>query len=75
MAERYITEREFPDKAIDILDEVGSKVQLDIKYPKSIEDLKKENRRNQSFESLKSFNLKNMKEAAEIRDTEKKLVR
>ena len=41
LAERYITEREFPDKAIDIMDEVGSKVQLDIKYPKKIEDLKK----------------------------------
>ena len=26
LADRYITEREFPDKAIDILDEVGSKV-------------------------------------------------
>ena len=44
LAERYITDREFPDKAIDILDEVGAKVQVDIDYPKEIEELKKKNK-------------------------------
>ena len=34
MADRYITDREFPDKAIDIMDEVGSKSQINIKPPK-----------------------------------------
>jgi ATP-dependent Clp protease ATP-binding subunit ClpC len=39
MADRYITDREFPDKAIDIMDEVGSKSQINIKPPKSISKL------------------------------------
>ena len=73
LAERYITEREFPDKAIDILDEVGSKVQLDIKYPKSIENLKKKivEIKALKFEVVQS---QKYEKAAEIRDNEKKLV-
>tara|TARA_R110000824_G_scaffold141588_1_gene308255 strand:- start:193 stop:2211 length:2019 start_codon:yes stop_codon:yes gene_type:complete len=73
LADRYITEREFPDKAIDILDEVGSKVQLDIKYPKKIEELKK---RIIDIKALKFEVVQSQKyeKAAEIRDTEKKLV-
>jgi len=71
LANRYITEREFPDKAIDIMDEVGSKVQLDIKYPKSIEDLKKKivDIKALKFEVVQS---QKYEKAAEIRDTEKK---
>jgi ATP-dependent Clp protease ATP-binding subunit ClpC len=71
LANRYITEREFPDKAIDIMDEVGSKVQLDIKYPKSIEDLKKKivNIKALKYEVVQS---QKYEKAAEIRDTEKK---
>tara|TARA_R100001377_G_scaffold72946_1_gene48827 strand:+ start:3122 stop:5131 length:2010 start_codon:yes stop_codon:yes gene_type:complete len=70
LANRYITEREFPDKAIDIMDEVGSKVQLDIKYPKSIEDLKKKivDIKALKFEVVQS---QKYEKAAEIRDTEK----
>jgi len=73
LADRYITEREFPDKAIDILDEVGSKVQLDIKYPKKIEELKKKivDIKTLKFEVVQS---QKYEKAAEIRDTEKKLV-
>tara|TARA_R110001592_G_scaffold86167_2_gene254372 strand:- start:386 stop:2404 length:2019 start_codon:yes stop_codon:yes gene_type:complete len=73
LANRYITEREFPDKAIDILDEVGSKVQLDIKYPKNIEELKKKivEVQLEKFEVVQS---QKYEKAAEIRDTEKKLV-
>lgn len=40
LADRYITDREFPDKAFDILDEVGSRMQVDIKLPEEIEKLK-----------------------------------
>ena len=73
LAERYITEREFPDKAIDIMDEVGSKVQLDIKYPKKIEDLKKKiiDIKTLKFEVVQS---QQYEKAAEIRDTERKYV-
>ena len=40
LAERYITDREFPDKAFDIIDEVGARSQVDTKMPQIIEDLK-----------------------------------
>ena len=39
LPERYITDRCFPDKAIDVLDEVGSRVRIkNINVPKEIED-------------------------------------
>ena len=41
LAERYITDREFPDKAIDILDEAGARAQVVIKPPKEIVELEK----------------------------------
>lgn len=39
LTERYITDRSFPDKAIDVLDEVGSRVHIiNINVPKEIEE-------------------------------------
>ena len=39
LTERYITDRSFPDKAIDVLDEAGSRVRITtISVPKEIED-------------------------------------
>ena len=39
LTERYVTDRSFPDKAIDVLDEVGSRVRIkNINVPKEIED-------------------------------------
>ena len=37
LADRYITDREFPDKAFDILDEVGARAQVDVKNPEIID--------------------------------------
>lgn len=43
LTERYITDRFFPDKAIDALDEVGSRVHLqNAKVPKEITDMEKQ---------------------------------
>jgi len=43
LAERYITDRAFPDKAIDILDEAGSRVHIDnIQVPDEIVKLEEE---------------------------------
>ena len=43
LTERYISDRHFPDKAIDALDEAGSRVHIsNIVVPKAIEDLEKE---------------------------------
>jgi len=39
LTERYVTDRAFPDKAIDVLDEVGSRVHINnITVPKEIEE-------------------------------------
>jgi len=42
LADKYITNRAFPDKAIDIMDEAGSKTQMTIDLPKDILQLEKE---------------------------------
>jgi ATP-dependent Clp protease ATP-binding subunit ClpC len=72
LADRYITDREFPDKAFDIMDEVGARAQVEAKVPESIEKLtsalreigekKKEVVKKQKYE-----------EAAELRNKEKKV--
>ena len=42
LTERYVTDRAFPDKAIDVLDEVGSRVHINnISVPKEIENQEK----------------------------------
>ena len=73
MADRYITDREFPDKAFDILDEVGARMQTDIKVPEIIEELKK---KASELKQLKIDVVKkqNYEQAAELRDKEKKLL-
>lgn len=43
LTERYVTDRFFPDKAIDVMDEIGSKLRLaNIKVPDYILDLQNE---------------------------------
>ena len=73
LADRYITDREFPDKAFDILDEVGARMQTDIKIPEVIEELKK---KAAELKQLKIDVVKkqNYEQAAELRDKEKKLL-
>ena len=73
LADRYITDREFPDKAFDILDEVGARSQVEVKVPESIEILKQKalELRNQKLQVVKQ---QNYEQAAELRDKEKKLL-
>jgi ATP-dependent Clp protease ATP-binding subunit ClpC len=73
LAERYITDREFPDKAIDILDEVGAKAQVEVKLPEYIEDMKKEVAVIKQ-EKLNVVKNQNYEIAARLRDEEKKLL-
>lgn len=73
LTERYISDRHFPDKAIDALDEAGSRVHLSsISVPKEIEEQEKliENARTQKTEAVKS---QNYELAASFRDQEKEL--
>jgi ATP-dependent Clp protease ATP-binding subunit ClpC len=73
LADRYITDREFPDKAFDILDEVGARMQTELKTPEIIEELKK---KAAEIKQLKIDVVKrqNYEQAAELRDKEKKLL-
>jgi len=67
MADRYITDRFMPDKAIDIIDEAGAKKHLELKIPTKISDLdtniSKLNSKKQDFIENQEF-----EDAAEIRD-------
>lgn len=73
LADRYITDREFPDKAFDILDEVGARMQTELKVPESIEELKRKATeiKEQKIEVVKK---QNYELAADLRDKEKKLL-
>ncbi len=74
LSNRYITDRLLPDKAIDVMDEVGAKVHLKnihvplsiIELEKKIEDIKGEKNR-----VVKS---QRYEEAAKLRDSEKRLI-
>ena len=73
LADRYITDREFPDKAFDILDEVGARMQTEVKIPEAIEVLKKAaaDIKQQKLDVVKK---QNYEQAAELRDKEKKVL-
>ncbi len=73
LSDRYITDRLLPDKAIDVMDEVGARVHLKninvpaeiVELEKKIEDIKQE--KNKVVKSQR------FEEAASLRDSEKKL--
>jgi ATP-dependent Clp protease ATP-binding subunit ClpC len=71
---RYITDRQFPDKAIDILDELGSDKKINIKVPEIIEELKKssEELKEKKFQVVKT---QNYEQAAKLRDEERKILK
>ena len=73
LADRYITDREFPDKAFDILDEVGSRMQIDIKLPEIIEKLKQD-AQDIKKEKVNVIKKQNYEQAAELRDKERKIL-
>ena len=69
---RYITDRQFPDKAIDVLDELGSEKRVSSKIPEIIEKLKKE------IDEIKEKKVQvvknqNYEQAAKLRDEERKV--
>ena len=68
LAERYLTDRSFPDKAIDVMDEAGSRVHLiNISVPKEIEEQEKliEQLKEQKNQAVKQ---QNYELAASFRD-------
>ena len=70
---RYITDRHLPDKAIDALDEVGSRVHLNnIHVPQEILDIEEEIDRIKD-EKIRVVRSQRYEEAARLRDTERNL--
>lgn len=73
LTSRYISERHLPDKAIDALDEAGSRVHItSIKVPKDVMDLEKklDEIRKQKIQVVKK---QRYEEAARLRDDEKNI--
>ena len=74
LTDRYISDRNFPDKAIDALDESGSRVHIsNIVVPKSIEELEAniEDTKQSKLQAVKS---QNFELAASFRDKERQLI-
>jgi len=70
LADRYISDRAMPDKAIDILDEVGASTNIDIKLPIEIKELKLEIQKLK--EKMKEIiNKQDFEDAAMLRDRRK----
>ncbi len=73
LSDRYMTDRLLPDKAIDVLDEVGARVHLkNIDVPKEVIELEKkiDEIKHEKNKVVKS---QRFEEAASLRDTEKRL--
>ena len=73
LSDRYVNGRFLPDKAIDVLDEAGSRARIEsLKRPPEIEDLSKE------IEDIcskkeEAISKQNFEEAAKFRDNEKQM--
>lgn len=73
LSDRYITDRHFPDKALDVIDEAGARVHLaNINVPKNIVDLE-EQIEEARLEKNKVVKQQNFEDAARLRDLEKQL--
>lgn len=72
LSSKYVTDRHFPDKAIDIMDEIGSEKKISAKLPEIIEELR------ELIDSIKTKKIEVVKkqlyeQAAKLRDEEKEL--
>ncbi len=73
LSDRYMTDRLLPDKAIDVLDEVGARIHLkNINVPEDVLELEKKIE-DIKLEKNKVVKSQRFEEAASLRDTEKRL--
>ena len=73
LAGRYITDRQFPDKAIDVIDELGSEKRISLRAPDTIEKLKGQADEIKEKKILVVKN-QNYEQAAKLRDEERKIL-
>ena len=72
LTDRYVSDRNFPDKAIDALDEAGSRVRIaNIVVPKEIDDLEKQI--SEAQRKVKAAQAQNFEIAANFRDMQEQL--
>jgi ATP-dependent Clp protease ATP-binding subunit ClpC len=73
LSSRFITDRQFPDKAIDVMDELGSDKKINTKIPEVLEKLKKDSDelKERKIQVVKS---QNYEQAAKLRDEERKIL-
>jgi len=72
LADRYITDRSMPDKAIDIMDEAGATTNVNIETPENIKLLELERERIKD-EKFSVVNKQKYELAAKLRDEERKV--
>ncbi len=73
LSSRYISDRYLPDKAIDLIDEAGSRKRISNSVrPKEIQEMEKEIER-LNIEKVNLVNTQNYEKAAAIRDTVRQL--
>ncbi|MBC7886248.1 MAG: ATP-dependent Clp protease ATP-binding subunit [Ferruginibacter sp.] len=73
LSERYMTDRLLPDKAIDVMDEVGARKHIkNINVPEAVIDLEKKIE-DIKLEKNKVVKSQRFEEAASLRDSEKRL--
>ena len=73
LTERYVSDRNFPDKAIDAMDEAGSRVHVtNIAVPKEIEQLE-QRIEEVAAQKLRAAQSQNFEKAASYRDQEQQL--
>jgi len=74
LADRYISDRFLPDKAIDLIDEAGSRLRIRrLTAPPDLKDLEEEAARIRK-EKESAIDEQDFEKAARLRDTEKKLL-
>jgi len=74
LSKKFITDRQFPDKAIDVMDELGSEKRISNKLPDSLEIIKSQldEIKNKKSDVVKK---QNFEIAAELRDQEQTLLK
>jgi len=74
LSKRYITDKQFPDKAIDVMDELGSEKKINVKIPEIIEKYKKESEL-VKIKKLEVVKNQDYELAAQLRDEERKILK
>ncbi|HXN07480.1 MAG TPA: AAA family ATPase, partial [Nitrospiria bacterium] len=75
LSDRYITDRFLPDKAIDVIDEAGSRAKLiNFSQPPEIRNIETETKRVSKDKDL-AIKLQNFEEAVRLREEEERLKR